>query len=69
MYIKVGSYSVCHNCIAYTRYLCSKMALGTLQMFTGNYRVFAGKSECWDFKFMEIAGNLILQGYYGDSLH
>ena len=41
----------------------------TLQMFTGNYRVFAGKSECWDFKFMEIAGNLILQGYYGDSLH
>ena len=27
----------------------------TLQMFTGNYRVFAGKSECGDFKFMGIA--------------
>ena len=24
-------------------------------MFTGNYRVFAGKSECGDFKFMGIA--------------
>ena len=27
----------------------------TLQMFTGNYRVFAGKSECRDFKFIGIA--------------
>ena len=62
----------------------------TLQMFTGNYRDFTGKSECRDFKFMGIAcipaipvtfkthslisivifkGNLILQGYYRDSLH
>ena len=24
-------------------------------MFAGNYRVFAGKSECGDFKFMGIA--------------
>ena len=24
-------------------------------MFTGNYRDFAGKSECRDFKFMGIA--------------
>ena len=24
-------------------------------MFTGNYRVFAGKSECEDFKFIGIA--------------
>ena len=24
-------------------------------MFTGNYRDFAGKSECGDFKFMGIA--------------
>ena len=59
-------------------------------MFTGNFRDFAGKSECRDFKFRGIAcipaipvilksphsdfrllfaGNLILQGYYGDSLH
>ena len=28
---------------------------GALQMFTGNYRVFAEKSECGDFKFMGIA--------------
>ena len=62
----------------------------TLQMFTGNYRDFAGRLEYRDFKFMGIAcipaipvifkthtlisivifeGNLILQGYYGDSLH
>ena len=27
----------------------------TLQMFTGNYRDFTGKSECGDFKFMGIA--------------
>ena len=27
----------------------------TLQMFTGFYRVFKGKSECGDFKFMGIA--------------
>ena len=27
----------------------------TLQMFAGIYRDFAGKSECWDFKFMGIA--------------
>ena len=27
----------------------------TLQMFTGVYRVFTGKSECGDFKFMGIA--------------
>ena len=27
----------------------------TLQMFTGVYRVSAGKSECGDFKFMGIA--------------
>ena len=26
-----------------------------LQMFTGNYRDFTGKSECRDFKFMGIA--------------
>ena len=26
-----------------------------LQMFTGVYRVFTGKSECGDFKFMGIA--------------
>ena len=24
-------------------------------MFTGNYRVFGGKSQCGDFKFMGIA--------------
>ena len=28
---------------------------GTLQMFAGNCRDFAGKSECRDFKFMGIA--------------
>ena len=27
----------------------------TMQMFTGIYRVFTGKSECRDFKFMGIA--------------
>ena len=27
---------------------------GTLQMFTGVYRVSTGKSECRDFKFMGI---------------
>ena len=27
----------------------------TLQMFTGIYRVSAGKTECGDFKFMENA--------------
>ena len=63
---------------------------GALQMFTGNYRDFAGKSECRDFNFMGIAcipaipvifktphsdfhynicRELILQGYYGESLH
>ena len=29
--------------------------IGTLQMFAGIYRDFAGKSECGDFKFMGIA--------------
>ena len=29
--------------------------LFTLQMFTEVYRVFTGKSECGDFKFMGIA--------------
>ena len=29
--------------------------LSALQMFTGNYSVFAGKLECRDFKFMGIA--------------
>ena len=54
----------------------------TLQMFTGNYRVFAGKSECKDFKcipaipvilksphsdfHVKIVGILTLQGYYRD---
>ena len=28
---------------------------GTLQMFAGIYREFAGKSECRDFKFTGIA--------------
>ena len=30
---------------------------GTLQMFAGNCRDFAGKLECRDFKIIEIAGN------------
>ena len=29
--------------------------LTTLQMFTGIYRVFTGKSKCGDFKFVRIA--------------
>ena len=33
----------------------SQIGVSTLQMFTGNYRESAGKSECKDFKFMGIA--------------
>ena len=32
------------------------LAKPTLQMFAGNYRDFAGKSECRDFKITGIAG-------------
>ena len=31
------------------------MSKAALQMFTGIYRVFVGKSECGDFNFMGIA--------------
>ena len=31
------------------------LQIGTLQMFAGIYRDFAGKSECGDFKFTGIA--------------
>ena len=31
---------------------------GTLQMFTGIYKCFIGKSGCRDFKFMGIVGNM-----------
>ena len=33
----------------------SLKTIGTLQMFAGIYRDFAGKSECGDFKFTGIA--------------
>ena len=33
-------------------------SLITLQMFTGIYRVFAGKLECRDFKIIDFAGKL-----------
>ena len=32
-----------------------KFTVHTLKMFAGIYRVFTGKSECGDFKFMGIA--------------
>ena len=35
--------------------IVEKCLQSTLQMFIGNYRVFTGKSECRDFKFMGIA--------------
>ena len=36
-------------------YICSYYPSSTLQMFTGIYGGFMGKSECGDFKFMGIA--------------
>jgi hypothetical protein len=36
-------------------YLRRLSHINTLQIFAGIYRVFAGKSECGDFKFTRIA--------------
>ena len=45
-----------HNLLINIRFLgFSITSWYTLQMFTGVYRVFAGKLKCGDFKFMGIA--------------